>query len=110
VRKLKELGLTESLAIGYRLSPRGEAVVDHGRPSRVREPRPAGTPLPRTIGAPATAALRRAGITSLEQLAGWSDDDLRRLHGVGPVAVRRLRTALDEPSPHQPKTRSTCRQ
>jgi hypothetical protein len=27
VRKLKELGLTESLRIGYRLSPRGEAVV-----------------------------------------------------------------------------------
>lgn len=27
VRKLKELGLTESLQIGYRLSPRGEAVV-----------------------------------------------------------------------------------
>src|SRR4051812_20039425 len=27
VRKLKELGLTESLRIGYRLSPRGEAVM-----------------------------------------------------------------------------------
>jgi hypothetical protein len=27
VRKLKELGLTESLEIGYRLSPRGEALV-----------------------------------------------------------------------------------
>ena len=25
VRKLKELGLTESLEIGYRLSPRGQA-------------------------------------------------------------------------------------
>jgi hypothetical protein len=33
VRKLKELGLTESLRIGYRLSPRGEAV---------RRSRPAG--------------------------------------------------------------------
>jgi hypothetical protein len=28
VRKLKELGLTESLSPGYRLSPRGRAVVD----------------------------------------------------------------------------------
>jgi len=27
VRKLKELGLTESLEIGYRLSPRGEALL-----------------------------------------------------------------------------------
>ncbi len=26
VRKLKELGLTESLAVGYRLSPRGEVL------------------------------------------------------------------------------------
>ncbi|MBM9467904.1 ASCH domain-containing protein [Nakamurella leprariae] len=28
VRKLKELGLTESLAVGYRISPRGRAVLD----------------------------------------------------------------------------------
>ena len=31
VRKLKELGLTESLRIGYRLSPRGEAVLKSGQ-------------------------------------------------------------------------------
>ena len=29
VRRLKELGLTESLRIGYRLSPRGRDVLDH---------------------------------------------------------------------------------
>ena len=51
-------GLTESLAIGYRLSPRGEVVLDHGGPPRERAPRPEGTPLPRAIGAPATGALR----------------------------------------------------
>jgi hypothetical protein len=28
VRKLKELGLTESLEVGYRLSPRGAALLD----------------------------------------------------------------------------------
>ena len=28
VRKLKELGLTESLEVGYRLSPRGRVVLD----------------------------------------------------------------------------------
>ena len=27
IRKLKELGLTESLDVGYRLSPRGELVL-----------------------------------------------------------------------------------
>ncbi len=32
VRKLKELGLTESLRIGYRLSPRGRAVLATIRP------------------------------------------------------------------------------
>ena len=32
VRRLKELGLTESLAVGYRLSPRGTAVLHADRP------------------------------------------------------------------------------
>ena len=35
VRQLKELGLTESLEVGYRLSRRGRALLDH----LVREPR-----------------------------------------------------------------------
>lgn len=97
VRKLKELGLTESLAIGYLLSPRGEAVVDAGLPEpRVRSPRTAGTPLPRTIGAPATRALRERGVTTLEQVATLSAGDLAAIHGVGPVAVTRLREALVE--------------
>ena len=34
VRKLKELGLTESLERGYRLSPRGRAVLDRLGPRR----------------------------------------------------------------------------
>lgn len=33
VRRLKELGLTESLRVGYRLSPRGEAFLRMSRPS-----------------------------------------------------------------------------
>ncbi|QBR94272.1 hypothetical protein EXE57_01730 [Nocardioides euryhalodurans] len=96
VRKLKEKGLTESLAIGYRLSPRGEAVLDHGRPPRARAPRPEGTPLPRTIGAPATGALRVVEVTSLEQVTAWTEAELLALHGVGPVAVTRLGEALAE--------------
>ena len=96
VRKLKELGLTESLAIGYRVSPRGEAVLDHGGPPRQRAPRPEGPPRPRSIGAPATRALRAEGVTSLEQVTGWTAAELRALHGVGPVAVDRLGAALAE--------------
>lgn len=35
VRRLKELGLTESLEVGYRLSPRGEAVLEKLREHRL---------------------------------------------------------------------------
>ena len=42
VRKLKELGLTESLPVGYRLSPRGHAVLRAELAER-RERRPAHT-------------------------------------------------------------------
>lgn len=97
VRKLKEKGLTESLAIGYRLSPRGEALVDHETPrSSPRAAREAGTRLPRSIGAAATVALRALGLTSLEQLAGASAADLLAVRGVGPIAIARLREALAE--------------
>lgn len=97
VRKLKELGLTESLAIGYLLSPRGEAVVDAGLPTpRERAPRVPGAPLPRSIGAPATRALREAGVTTLEQVSGHSAAELEAMHGVGPIAIARLREALAE--------------
>jgi hypothetical protein len=94
VRKLKEKGLTESLAIGYRLSPRGEALLDAGGPPRQRAPRPAGTPLPRGIGAAATRALAAEGVTTLEQLTSWTAQELLALHGVGRVAVERLRETL----------------
>ena len=94
VRKLKERGLTESLAIGYRLSPRGEAVLDHVDGPRERAPRRAGTPLPRTIGAPATRALRAVDLHTLEVVATWTRGDLAALHGVGPFALGRLEEAL----------------
>ncbi|NYI71191.1 hypothetical protein GGQ54_001751 [Naumannella cuiyingiana] len=97
VRKLKELGLTESLDIGYRLSPRGIAVVDHeaGGPRADRAAPPEGTPMPR-IGAPATRALRQQGIWTLDAVRGWTERDLLALHGVGPKAIRILAAALAE--------------
>ena len=94
VRKLKERGLTESLAIGYRLSPRGEAVLDHEDGPRERAPRREGTPLPRTIGAPATRALRAADLHTLEAVSTWTRRDLAALHGVGPIALDRMAAAL----------------
>jgi hypothetical protein len=95
VRKLKELGLTESLDIGYRLSPRGEALVDSGGPARARPAPPSGTRLPK-IGAPATRALTAAGITTLEAVAAVPERELAALHGVGPIALAKLREALAE--------------
>ncbi|MCW2584349.1 MAG: hypothetical protein JWQ53_3139, partial [Klenkia sp.] len=53
-----------------------------------------GTPLP-SIGAPATRALRAAGLTTLEAVAGSSRAGLLAVHGVGPIAVARLATALE---------------
>ncbi len=90
VRKLKERGLTQSLDIGYLLTPRGAAVLGGGAqaPARV------GTPLPK-VGAPASRALTAAGITSLESLAAHPEAAAAALHGVGPFALARLRAALD---------------
>lgn len=96
VRKLKERGLTESLAIGYRLSPRGEALVDHEDGPRQRAPRRTGTPLPRTIGAAATRALREVDLHTVEDVSTWTLAALADLAGVGPVALDRLRGALAE--------------
>ncbi len=86
VRKLKEKGLTESLDIGYRLSVRGAAVL--------------GVPPPE-VGHPAAEG-RRARLAGPH---GRRGEDARagggvvarrprRLHGVGPVALERLRAAL----------------
>ncbi len=37
VRKLKELSLTESLEVGYRISPRGQAYLDRGLRERPKQ-------------------------------------------------------------------------
>lgn len=47
--------------------------------------------LPINIGKPALNALTAAGITTLQQVAKLSDNELLTLHGVGPKAIRILR-------------------
>jgi hypothetical protein len=49
---------------------------------------------PRGIGRPATGALVAAGYTELSKLDGMAEEDLLRVHGVGPKAVAVLRAAL----------------
>lgn len=54
------------------------------------------SPLTRTIGRPALRALETEGITTHEEVARHDPDDLLRLHGVGPKAIRILREELAE--------------
>lgn len=46
------------------------------------------------LGQPAQRALAGAGIRSLEQLAGYSESEIRQLHGIGPNALKTLGEAL----------------
>lgn len=51
---------------------------------------------PKGIGAPATRALEAAGYTQLAQLANAPASELRKLHGMGPKALKLLQGALEE--------------
>jgi hypothetical protein len=51
--------------------------------------------LPAGIGKPAFQALKATGFARLDQFTRVTQDDLLKLHGVGPRAVRILRGALD---------------
>ena len=46
------------------------------------------------LAAPAQRALANAGIKSLQQLAKFSEAEIKELHGIGPNAFLQLRAAL----------------
>jgi hypothetical protein len=46
------------------------------------------------LAAPAQRALAGAGYTRLEQLTRLSEDEIKKLHGIGPNALDQLRRAL----------------
>lgn len=50
--------------------------------------------LPDGLAQPARRALANAGIVRLEQLTKLWEDEVKRLHGIGPNAFARLRRAL----------------
>ena len=52
--------------------------------------------LPAGLAQPAQRALASAGIESLEQLSQFSEAAIRKLHGIGPNALEKLRRALAE--------------
>ncbi len=47
------------------------------------------------LAAPAKRALAAAGIRRLDQLTGFSADQVRQWHGIGPNALNQLRLALE---------------
>ena len=54
------------------------------------------TGFPKGIPAPAIRALNGPGYTELRQLAGVFAVELKRLHGMGPKALRLLDESLEE--------------
>lgn len=51
---------------------------------------------PTKLAKPARRALEGAGLLSLKQLTEISEEELSKLHGMGPKAVEQLRMALLE--------------
>jgi len=51
---------------------------------------------PIKLGAPALRALANAGYTRLEQLALMREDEVKKLHGIGPHALNLLTQALHD--------------
>jgi hypothetical protein len=55
-----------------------------------------GSGFPIKLAAPARRALADAGYSQLEQLAMVSEDDVKKLHGIGPNAIKLLIQALHD--------------
>ncbi|WP_136603928.1 DNA-binding protein [Paenibacillus dokdonensis] len=52
--------------------------------------------LPGGLSKPAQRALTGAGLLNLEDIANIREDELKKLHGIGPHALETLRQALQE--------------
>ena len=52
--------------------------------------------LPNGLSNPARRALAAAGCLRLEQVAKLSEAEVRQMHGIGPNALEKLRSALRE--------------
>ena len=55
---------------------------------------PPESDLPAGLAQPARRALAGAGFQRLDQLAKVKEADLKKLHGIGPNALKHLRAAL----------------
>jgi len=48
------------------------------------------------VAAPARRALEREGIDTLHKLSKYSEEELLKLHGMGPGSIPKLRSTLKE--------------
>lgn len=55
---------------------------------------------PAKLSQPALRALANEGITNLEELANYTEAELKKLHGMGPNAMGKLKEALKEAGLH----------
>ncbi len=51
--------------------------------------------LPERLANPAKRALAGAGISNVEQLSRATEAEIKKLHGIGPNALKQLRAALE---------------
>ena len=93
----RELNALVAASWAHRAPKRLAARVDTGAgggPADGAADAPSAGDLPAGIGKPATRALHQAGLTTLDQVATWTEKELLALHGVGPKAVRMLAAEL----------------
>ncbi len=60
-----------------------------------RQNEPTNSDLPPGLSQPAQRALAGAGIQNLEQLSRFSEDEIKKLHGIGPRAMDLLKKAME---------------
>jgi uncharacterized protein YndB with AHSA1/START domain len=73
---------------------RSGEIMPRSKTGDTQSPDPRESDLPSGLSQPARRALLAAGYRRLDQLAGLSEAEVKRLHGIGPNALDQLRQAL----------------
>ena len=90
---MADAGLQFDPASDKRAEPINRAMAEERMKDVVEPTGPSDLP---NIGRPAISALAQIGVRNLEQLAAYTEAELLALHGVGPKAIRILRSVMQE--------------
>ena len=90
---MADAGLQFDPASDKRAEPINRAMAEERMKDVVDPTGPSDLP---NIGRPAISALAQIGVRNLEQLAAYTEAELLALHGVGPKAIRILRSVMQE--------------